>query len=65
MLTQFHLFFIADTDHETDYEYEGSDNDEEVVNEGEPRSVTNQLHLLQYPNQYILFIGLYYFFGLM
>jgi len=36
-------------DHETDFEYEGSDNDEEDHNEGDPRSVTN-LHIGQRSN---------------
>ena len=32
----FHVFSVVD-DHETDFEYEGSDNEEEVVADGEPR----------------------------
>ena len=31
------VFLVPADDHETDYEYEGSDNDEPVAQEGEPR----------------------------
>lgn len=35
------LFCVSVDDHETDFEYEGSDNDEEDHNEGDPRSVAD------------------------
>ena len=31
------MFIIVVDEHETDFEYEGSDNEEEPANEGEPR----------------------------
>ena len=35
----FYCSLLSAEDHETDYEYEGSDNDEDPMNEGEPRCV--------------------------
>ena len=38
------MFKTSAEDHETDFEYEGSDNEEDEVQEGEPRWVHGVMH---------------------